>query len=50
MWRRGLFGGSRRGPVTGTGRRIGGQSFGTVVLVVSAAILLVLYLTGRLNF
>ena len=48
MWRRRGSGlGGRRG--VGTGRGIG-YSYGTVVLLVSAAILLVLYLTGRLNF
>jgi hypothetical protein len=32
----------------GTGR--GGLTYGTAVLLVSGAILLILYLTGRLNF
>ena len=48
MWRRrGSRGWGGRG--IGTGRGIG-YSYGTVVLLVSAAILLFVYLTGRLNF
>ena len=47
MFRRRFTGGwGRRGTVVG-GRR--GFSFGTVVLLVSAAIILLLYLTGNLS-
>lgn len=44
MWRRRF--------TEGRGRSFGGSgmSYGTAVLLVSAAILLFLYLTGRLNF
>ena len=47
MWRRRFSGGwgRRRGVTTGRS----GLSYGTAVLLVSGAILLVLYLTGRLN-
>jgi hypothetical protein len=49
MWRRRVSGGwGRRG--VGTGRTGLTYSYATVVLAVSAAILLLLYLTGRLNF
>ena len=44
MWRRRFSGG--RGRSVGRGS---GLSYGTAVLLVSGAILLVLYLTGRLN-
>ena len=46
MWRRRFSGGwGRRGAVGGRS----GLSYGTAVLLVSGAILLFLYLTGRLN-
>jgi hypothetical protein len=50
MWRRYLGGRMARRTMMGSSRRRGGlrYSFGTVVLLVSAAILLFLYLTGRL--
>ncbi len=49
MWRRRTTGGwGRRG--VGSGRVGVGYSYGTVVLAVSAIILLILYLTGRLSF
>lgn len=49
MFRRRFSGGlGRRG--VGSGRAGIGYSYGTVVLLVSAAILLFLYLTGRLSF
>jgi hypothetical protein len=49
MWRRRFSGGWGRRRAVGTGRGVG-YSYGTVVLAVSAVILLFLYLTGRLNF
>ena len=49
MWRRRSFDGWRRRRAVGTRRSGLGYSFGTVLLVVSAAFLLFLYLTGRLN-
>jgi len=49
MWRRRSFDGWRRRRSVGTRRSGLGYSFGTVLLVVSAAFLLFLYLTGRLN-
>jgi hypothetical protein len=39
----------RRRSSLGTGRSVG-YNYATIVLLVSAAILLLLYLTGRLNF
>jgi hypothetical protein len=49
MWRRYLGGRMARRAMTGSRRTRGFRySFGTVVLLVSAAILLFLYLTGRL--
>ena len=45
MWRRRFF--------EGRSRSVGGRSglsYGTAVILVSGAILLFLYLTGRLNF
>jgi len=48
MWRRRLSGGWGRRRAVGTGR-VGGYSYGTVVLVVALAILLIAYLTGRLD-
>jgi hypothetical protein len=50
MWRRYLGGRIARRATMGSSRRRGGPrySFGAVVLLVSAAILLFLYLTGRL--
>ncbi len=50
MWRRRSSGGWGRNRIGGSGRRGLGYSYGTVVLLVSGAILLFLYLTGRLNF
>ena len=50
MWRRRVSGGWGRRRAVGTGRVGVGYSYGTIVLLVSAAILLVLYLTGRLSF
>ncbi len=49
MWRRRSFGGWRRRRAVGTRRSGFGYSFGTVLLIVSGAFLLFLYLTGRLN-
>jgi hypothetical protein len=49
MWRRRSSGGWGRRRSVGTGRSGLTYSYGTVVLLVSGAILLVLYLTGRLN-
>ena len=49
MWRRRSFGGWHRRRGVGA-RRFGvGYSFGTVLLLISGALLLFLYLTGRLN-
>lgn len=50
MWRRRFS--DRWGPrrTVGTGRSRMGYTYGTVVLAVSAVILLLLYLTGRLSF
>lgn len=50
MWRRGRSGGWGRRRAAGTGRAGFGYSYGTVVLLISGAILLFVYLTGRLNF
>lgn len=49
MWRRGLSRGWGRRRTASSGRSGLPYSYGTVVLLVSAAILLVLYLTGRLS-
>ncbi|MDQ3470955.1 MAG: hypothetical protein M3428_01005 [Pseudomonadota bacterium] len=49
MWRRRSGGWGRRRGV-GTGRAGFGHSYATVVVLISAAILLFVYLTGRLNF
>ena len=49
MWRRRFSGGWGRRRAAGTGRGGFGYSYGTVVLVVSAVILLIVYLTGRLD-
>ena len=49
MWRRRSFGGWRRRRAVGNRRSGIGYSFGTVVLMVSGAFLLFLYLTGRLS-
>ncbi len=49
MWRRRSSGGWGRRRSVGAGRSGLTYSYGTVVLLVSGAILLVLYLTGRLN-
>jgi len=50
MWRRRSSGGWGRRRSVGTGRSGLTYNYGTVVFLVSGAILLVLYLTGRLNF
>ena len=50
MWRRRSSGGWGRRGTVGAGRSRFGYNYGTVVLLVSAALLLFLYLTGRLNF
>ena len=50
MWRRRFSDGWGRRRAGRTGRLGIGYSYGTVVLLVSAAILLFVYLTGRLNF
>jgi len=49
MWRRRLGGSWRRRRAVGTRRSGFGYSFGTVVLAVSGAFLLFIYLTGRLS-
>ena len=49
MWRRRFFGGWRGRRAVGSRRSGFGYSFGTVLLVISGALLLFLYLTGRLN-
>ena len=49
MWRRRSFSGWRRRRAVGTRRSGSGYSFGTVVLLISGALMLFLYLTGRLN-
>ena len=49
VWRRRLFGGWRGRRAVGSRRSGFGYSFGTVLLVISGALLLFLYLTGRLN-
>ena len=49
MWGRRFSGGWGRRRSAGVGRSGYGASYGTVVLLVAGAILLVLYLTGRLN-
>ena len=48
MWRRRFSDGWGRRRAVGAGRP--GLSYGTAVLLVSGAILLILYLTGRLDF
>ena len=50
MWRRRFSDGWGRRGTVGTGRVGYGRSYTTVVLAVSAVILLILYLTGRLSF
>lgn len=50
MWRRRSFGGWGRRRSFGTRRSGFGYSYGTVLLLVCGALLLFLYLTGRLNF
>ena len=50
MFRRRFSGGWGRRRGVGTGRAGARYSYATVVLAISAAILLILYLTGRLNF
>ena len=50
VWRRRFFGGWRGRRANGSHRSGFGYSFGTVLLVISGALLLFLYLTGRLNF
>lgn len=50
MWRRRTNGGWGRRRAMGTGRGGVGYNYGTIVLAVSAIILLILYLTGRLSF
>ncbi len=49
MWRRRTSGGWGRRRASGAGRAGFGYSYGTVVLLLSAAILLFVYFTGRLN-
>ncbi len=49
MWRRRGTGGWGRRREVGSRRSGYGQSFGTVVLIVAGAILLILYLTGNLS-
>jgi len=49
MWRRRSGGSRLRRPTVSTRRSGVGYSFGSVVLLVSGAFLLFLYLTGRLN-
>lgn len=49
MWRRRFSDGWGRRRTVGTGRSMLPNSYGTVVLLVSAALLLILYLTGRLS-
>lgn len=50
MWRRRSFGGWRGRRAVGTRRTGFRYSFSNVLLVISGALLLFLYLTGRLNF
>jgi len=50
MWRRRFSGGWSRRRTVGTRRSGSRYSFGSVVLLVSGAFLLFLYLTGRLDF
>lgn len=50
MWRRSRSGGWGRRRGAGTGRAGFGYSYGAVVLLISAAILLFVYLSGRLSF
>ena len=49
MWRKRSFRGWRSRRVADTRRSGFGYSFGTVVLLISGALMLFLYLTGRLN-
>ena len=50
MWRRRFSDGWGRRGAVGTRRSYGAYSYSTVVLAVCAAIVLLLYLTGRLDF
>ncbi len=50
MWRRRFSDGWGRRRAVGTGRAGFGYSYGTVVLLVSAVILLIVYLTVGLDF
>jgi hypothetical protein len=49
MWRRRSSGGWARRRAGGSSRSGFTRNYGSVVLLVSGAILLILYLTGRLN-